>query len=86
MCSSSVAPATSGWLTDRIRESGPRRSCIDVLLYEDQYLKDVDFVHGNILERDALQPQLAWADAVVWLVVGDGARALSTWTSPAPSR
>lgn len=67
-----------GWLTDRIRESGHDVRVFDVLLYEDQYLKDVDFVHGNILERDALQPQLAWADAVVWLaaMVGDGACAL----------
>ena len=36
------------------------------------------FVHGNILDRSALRPQLEWADAVVWLaaMVGDGACAL----------
>jgi nucleoside-diphosphate-sugar epimerase len=67
-----------GWLTDRIRDAGHEARVFDVLLYEDHYLKDVDFVHGNILEREALLPHLEWADAVVWLaaMVGDGACAL----------
>jgi nucleoside-diphosphate-sugar epimerase len=67
-----------GWLTDRIRDEGHEVRVFDILLYEDQYLKDVDFVHGNILDRDALDPHLKWADAVVWLagMVGDGACAL----------
>jgi nucleoside-diphosphate-sugar epimerase len=67
-----------GWLTDRIRADGHEVRVFDVLLYEDQYLKDVDFVHGNILERESVAPHLKWADAVVWLaaMVGDGACAL----------
>jgi nucleoside-diphosphate-sugar epimerase len=67
-----------GWLTDCIRESGHETRVFDILLYEDQYLKQVDFVHGNVLDRDALRPHLEWADAVVWLaaMVGDGACAL----------
>jgi nucleoside-diphosphate-sugar epimerase len=67
-----------GWLTDCIRDAGHETRVFDVLLYEDQYLKQVDFVHGNVLERDALRPHLEWADAVVWLaaMVGDGACAL----------
>lgn len=67
-----------GWLTNRIRDAGHDVRVFDVLLYEDQYLKDVDFVHGNVLEREALRPHLDWADAVVWLaaMVGDGACAL----------
>jgi nucleoside-diphosphate-sugar epimerase len=67
-----------GWLTDRIRDAGHDVRVFDVLLYEDQYLKDVDFVHGNILERNELRPHLKWADGVVWLaaMVGDGACAL----------
>lgn len=67
-----------GWLTDRIRDAGHEARVFDVLLYEDQYLKDIDFVHGSILERDAVKPHLDWADAVVWLaaMVGDGACAL----------
>jgi len=67
-----------GWLTDRIRAEGHDVRVFDILLYEDQYLKNVDFVHGNVLDRDAVVPQLRWADAVVWLaaMVGDGACAL----------
>jgi nucleoside-diphosphate-sugar epimerase len=67
-----------GWLTDCIRDAGHDVRVFDVLLYEDQYLKNVDFVHGNILERETLVPHLEWADAVVWLaaMVGDGACAL----------
>ena len=67
-----------GWLTDRIRETGHSVRVFDILLYEDQYLKEVDFVHGNILDRGAIRPHLEWADAVVWLaaMVGDGACSL----------
>jgi nucleoside-diphosphate-sugar epimerase len=67
-----------GWLTDRIRDEGHHVRVFDLLLYEDQYLKEVDFVHGNVLDRGALEPHLEWADAVVWLaaMVGDGACAL----------
>lgn len=67
-----------GWLSDRIRDDGHDVRVFDVLLYEDQYLKEIDFVHGSVLDRDALRPHLDWADAVVWLaaMVGDGACAL----------
>jgi nucleoside-diphosphate-sugar epimerase len=68
-----------GWLTDRIRDAGHEVRVFDVLLYEDHYLKDVDFVHGNVLDHDALAPHFEWADAVVWLaaMVGDGACAIN---------
>jgi nucleoside-diphosphate-sugar epimerase len=67
-----------GWLTDRIRDEGHEVRVFDVLLYEDHYLKEVDFIHGNVLDVPALAPHLAWADGVVWLaaMVGDGACAL----------
>lgn len=67
-----------GWLTDRVREAGHDVRVFDVLLYEDHYFKDVEFVYGNILESDTLEPHLEWADAVVWLaaMVGDPACAL----------
>jgi len=69
-----------GWLTDRIDDAGYDVRVYDVLLYEDQYLKDVDFVQGNILDVRALEPHVRWADAVVWLAAmgGDGACALDT--------
>src|SRR5262249_20066547 len=49
-----------------------------LLLYEERYLKDVDFVAGDVLDRERLRPHLDWADAVVWLaaLVGDPACAL----------
>jgi nucleoside-diphosphate-sugar epimerase len=67
-----------GWVTDRIRDVGHEVRVFDVLLYEDHYLKEVDFVHGSVLDPDGLLPHLQWADAVVWLaaMVGDGACAL----------
>lgn len=73
-----------GALTDRIREAGHEVRVFDALLYEEHYLKEVDFVRGNILERESLRPHVEWADIVVWLaaMVGDGACALDpelTW-------
>jgi nucleoside-diphosphate-sugar epimerase len=67
-----------GWLTDVLIAEGHQVRVFDVLLYEDHFLKGVDFVHGNVLDRSALEPQCEWADAVVWLaaMVGDGACAL----------
>jgi nucleoside-diphosphate-sugar epimerase len=47
----------------------------DSLLYEESYRKPVPFVFGDILDREKLQKELEWADAVIWLaaIVGDGA-------------
>ena len=67
-----------GSLVDALAAEEHDVRVFDVLLYEDHYLKEVDFVHGNVLDRPALSPHLEWADAVVWLaaMVGDGACAL----------
>jgi nucleoside-diphosphate-sugar epimerase len=67
-----------GHVTDRLAEAGHAVRVYDNLLYEEKYLKPVDFVRGDILDRPRLQPHLDWADAVVWLaaLVGDGACAL----------
>lgn len=67
-----------GWLVDALIDEGHDVRVFDVLLYEDHYLKEVDFIHGNVLDRAELAPHSAWADAVVWLaaMVGDGACAL----------
>jgi nucleoside-diphosphate-sugar epimerase len=67
-----------GWLVDAVAADGHNVRVFDVLLYEDHYLKEVDFVHGNVLDRPALAPHCEWADAVIWLaaMVGDGACAL----------
>ena len=47
----------------------------DNLLYEDTYLKDIDFIYGDIRDKKKLKEQLNWADIVIWMaaIVGDGA-------------
>jgi nucleoside-diphosphate-sugar epimerase len=67
-----------GWLTDRALEAGHDVRVYDLLLYEDRYLKPVDFVAGDVLDAQRLAPHLEWADTVVWLagLVGDPACAL----------
>jgi len=67
-----------GWITDRLLAEGHQARVYDCLLYEDVYLKPVDFVYGDVLDHARLAPQLEWADSVVWLaaLVGDGACSL----------
>lgn len=68
-----------GWLTDQALESGHDVRVFDKLLYEDSYLKEVDFQFGDILDNNTLQPHLDWAECVVFLAgfVGDPACALN---------
>lgn len=68
-----------GWLTDMAISAGHEVRVVDKLLYEDAYLKAVDFHYGDILAPASLQPHLDWADTVVWLaaLVGDPACALN---------
>lgn len=67
-----------GTLTDQLIDAGHDARVFDNLLFEERYLKPVDFIFGDVRDEAALKPHLAWADAVVWLVglVGDGACAL----------
>jgi nucleoside-diphosphate-sugar epimerase len=67
-----------GWLTNEAVEAGHDVTVYDLLLYEDVYLKPVDFVFGDILDQERLEPHVRGADIVVWLaaLVGDGACAL----------
>ena len=67
-----------GWLTDQARRAGHEVLVFDRLLYEDSYMKDVQFVAGDVLDRRALRTHLLWADCVIWLaaIVGDPACAL----------
>jgi nucleoside-diphosphate-sugar epimerase len=69
-----------GWITDRLIAEGHSARVYDLLLYEDVYLKPVDFVWGDVRDAARLQPHLDWADTVVWLaaLVGDGACSLDT--------
>jgi nucleoside-diphosphate-sugar epimerase len=67
-----------GWLTDETIEAGHDVRVYDLLLYEERYLKEVEFFAGDVLDRARLAPHLDWADTVVWLaaLVGDPACAL----------
>ncbi|MGH9080295.1 MAG: NAD-dependent epimerase/dehydratase family protein [Acidimicrobiales bacterium] len=68
-----------GWLTDKLVEMGHDVRVYDLLLYEERYLKDVDFVFGDVLDYEHLHPHLDWADTAIWLaaLVGDPACALN---------
>jgi nucleoside-diphosphate-sugar epimerase len=68
-----------GYLIDAAREAGHEVRVFDKLVYEDAYLKDVDFAYGDINDIDSLKPHLEWADTVIWLAafVGDPACALN---------
>jgi len=68
-----------GALTDILLNSKHDVRVYDALMYEDDYLKNVPFVLGDIRNTKHLKEQLKWADAVVWLaaLVGDGACALN---------
>ena len=45
------------------------------IIYEESYRKDVNFIYGDIREKDKLLPLFDQNDAVIWLaaLVGDGA-------------
>ncbi len=69
-----------GAVTDILmKERNHEVKVYDNLLYEDRYMKGIDFVYGDIRDHERLKPLLAWADAVVWLAafVGDGACAIN---------
>jgi nucleoside-diphosphate-sugar epimerase len=74
-----------GAITDILAKSNHELRVYDVLLYEESYRKEVDFVYGDVRDRERLLPQLKWADAVIWLaaLVGDGACALNPEVSVA---
>ncbi len=68
-----------GHLTDRLIESKHEVRVYDNLLFEERYLKEVDFIFGDVRDTKKLKPLLLWADCVIWLVglVGDGACSLN---------
>ena len=68
-----------GAVTDLLMQSSHNFRVYDAMLYEESYRKPVEFIFGDVRDRDRLAPHLAWADAVVWLaaLVGDGACALN---------
>lgn len=65
-------------VTDLLAEAGHDVRVYDRLLWENEYRRPHEFVRGDIRDHASLAPQLAWADAVIWLaaLVADGACAM----------
>lgn len=68
-----------GALTDYFKVSQWKATVYDSLLYENLYLKPVDFVHGDIRDTVRLRAMINDFDTVIWLaaIVGDGACAVN---------
>jgi nucleoside-diphosphate-sugar epimerase len=68
-----------GHMVDELVLAGHAVTVYDNLTYEDMYLKDVDFVFGDILDYPKLNRILNRFDTVVWLagLVGDPACAIN---------
>ncbi len=63
-----------GGIVDKLKEKH-NVTVYDSLIYEESYRKDVNFVYGDIREKDKLLNLFKNNDAVIWLaaLVGDGA-------------
>ena len=68
-----------GYMTDYLLINNHVVSVYDNLLYETRYLKDVNFINGDIRERQRLLDIANSYDVVIWLaaLVGDGACAIN---------
>jgi nucleoside-diphosphate-sugar epimerase len=68
-----------GAVTDVLMKSDHSVRVYDALLYEESYRKAVEFIYGDVRDKERLLPQLKWADGVIWLaaLVGDGTCALN---------
>ena len=64
-----------GFLTDFLTENKYEVTVYDNLPFETRYLKDTNFIFGDIRDKNKLQNIVGNFDAVVWLagLVGDGA-------------
>ena len=68
-----------GHLTDCMLASGFNVTVYDNLLFETRYMKQTNFVYGDIRDKTRLAPLLKKHDVVIWLagLVGDGACAVN---------
>jgi nucleoside-diphosphate-sugar epimerase len=69
-----------GAVTDLLALRGHTVKVYDNLLYEESYMKPVQFLLGDVRNEALLLRQLRWADAVIWLaaIVGDKASSLNS--------
>jgi nucleoside-diphosphate-sugar epimerase len=67
-----------GYLSDLLLRSGHDITVYDNLMFETRYLKDINFIYGDILDREKLLTIMKDFNIVVWLaaIVGDGACAV----------
>ena len=70
-----------GFLTDLLISKGYEVTVLDNLLYETRFLKQVNFILGDISDYKFINKVTKDYDIVVWLaaIVGDGACAANKW-------
>lgn len=63
----------------RYLQSRAKVKVYDSLLYREEFLEPVDFIHGDVTDTIRLNIQLAQTDVVIWLaaIVGDAACSLN---------
>ena len=68
-----------GYLTDYLHKHGYDVTVYDSLIYEERYLKDVNFIYGDVRDYEKLSKIIDDFDVVIWLagIVGDGACAVN---------
>lgn len=64
-----------GFLVDHLDAAGMEVTVYDSLLYEERYLKQIDFIRGDVRDCEKLSKIVKNYDVVIWLaaIVGDGA-------------
>lgn len=64
-----------GAVTNLLNEKGYDVTVYDNLLYETEFLKDCNFIYGDIRDQNKLKKLFKIYDAIVWIaaLVGDGA-------------
>ena len=70
-----VAGYVGGAVTDILIDKGYNFSVYDSLLYETEYLKNCDFIFGDVRDYEKINKILKNYDCVIWIaaLVGDGA-------------
>lgn len=64
-----------GAVSNELISEGYNLRVYDNLLYENSYMKNIEFIFGDVRDKKKLKESLNWADTVIWMaaIVGDGA-------------
>jgi nucleoside-diphosphate-sugar epimerase len=67
-----------GYLTDLLIQNNYEVTIFDSLVYETRFLKNANFIFGDIRDTDLLKSTIKKFDVIIWLaaIVGDGACAV----------